>query len=118
MDMGDIERAYNLYEQQIKFYESRQTRFGAATFSYCAKVALKMGDTQSAIAYYEKAREFKCAAAVALKSGKQDEADILFERQMLVYEKNRNLEAAACLADERNEKDRAKNLRKLSDILR
>lgn len=118
MEIGKPEMAYELYEKQIEFYLSRQTRFGLCSFTYSAQVALKLGDTQRAIEYYEKGNEFEAAGNVALKAGRDVEANVLFERQIHVYEKMGYYESAARLAAKMNQNERAERLNKLDELLR
>gem|GEM_PF-1558855 len=118
MSMGNAERAYSLYEQQIKFYESRQTRFGLMTYYYCAQVAEKIGDPERAMAFYERSKDFEAAGNAALKAGHQDEAAILFERQIKKYEDNGLYGAAAAMAERVNQNERADNLKALDEMLR
>jgi tetratricopeptide (TPR) repeat protein len=67
---GNKPRAKFLFEKQIRAYESR----GRCYYSYAAAVALRLGDSERAMTYYEMDDNFDKAAEVALGIGDKERA--------------------------------------------
>lgn len=117
--VGDFEKAYDLYQSQITFALSRPLRYGGKyVYNHCARIALKLNDKTKAQEYFEKSEDFYSAAKVALDLGKNNESTVLFERQILVYEKLGEFEKAATVARNMGDIKRASGLEELSHLLR
>jgi len=81
-------------------------------------IALKMGDVDRAMRYYENGNKFESAADLALTIGGLDEAAILYERQIQSYEKAGDFDNASRLAKKINDSERAEELAGISSLLR